>query len=75
MAKDGSVTFYKSGKALIDVHFPNGMTVCRWCPFVRYNEGLRRSFCSLTTEILPFPDSSMGNLCPVTFDDEETRHG
>jgi len=71
VAKEDSVTFYTSGKAVIDVHFPNGMTVCRWCAHARYADGLRRSFCGLTGETLPYPDTSRGIICPVTFDNEE----
>ena len=43
--RERRVTFYKTGLVSVTVHFPNGETVCRWCPFVRYDESLNRHRC------------------------------
>lgn len=65
------VSFYKTGTVSIVVHFPNGETVCRWCPFVRYDESLKRHRCLFTSEYLPFPMDTQGNECPIYFESEE----
>lgn len=70
-ASGGRVSFYKTGLATIAVHFPNGDTVCRWCPYVRYDESLLRHRCVFTGEYLLFPMDARGNQCPVSFDDKE----
>ena len=70
-ARETCVSFYKTGVAAVAVHFPNGDAVCRWCPYVRYDESLRRHRCVFTNEYLPYPMDSMGNECPITFDETE----
>lgn len=65
------VTFYKTGTAYVDVHFPNGETVCRWCPYVRYDESLRRHRCLFSGEYLPFPMNNRGDHCPIHFEIED----
>lgn len=65
------VYFYKTGVASIVVNFPNGDAVCRWCPFIRYDESLRRHRCLFTGEYLPFPIESLGNECPIVFEEEK----
>lgn len=64
------VKFYKTGTAHIKVHFPNGETICRWCPYIRYDESLRRHRCLFTGEYLLFPMDTMGDKCPVQFESE-----
>lgn len=64
------VIFYKTGAANIKVHFPNGETVCRWCPYVRYDESLRRHRCLFTDEYLLSPMETLGNRCPIVFERE-----
>ena len=71
MSRETCVRFYKTGTATVSVHFPNGMTVCQWCPYLRWHDGFRRHQCGLTTEFLPYPFDSRGNECPVTFDKED----
>lgn len=68
--RDTCVSFYKIGVASVAVHFPNGDAVCRWCPYVRYDESLRRHRCLFTNEYLPFPMEARGNECPIAFDKE-----
>lgn len=65
------VTFYKSGTAHVTIHFPNGETVCRWCPYARYEENLHRHLCLFTREYLPFPMNTRGYHCPIQFEGEE----
>lgn len=75
MGRETCVTFYTVGKAVIPVHFPNGMAHCQWCPYLRYHEGARRHQCALTNELLPYPFDGRGNECPVTFDAKEKEDG
>ena len=71
--RERRVAFYKTGRASVLVHFPNGDTVCRWCPFVRHDGSLNRHRCLFTSEYLPFPLDSRGNLCPILFEEEEVN--
>ena len=67
MPKTEGVSYYTTGTATIPVPFPEDMTVCQWCPFVRNEDSLKRHRCLLTDEYLPFPFTSRGNMCPVEF--------
>jgi hypothetical protein len=71
---DRGVSYYTQGVATIVVPFPEDMTFCQWCPYVRNEDSLKRHKCLLTGEYLPFPFTSRGNQCPVVFeevDDEQ----
>lgn len=72
--RETCVSFYTSGTAHVRVHFPNGMTMCQWCPYLRYHEGVKRHQCALTIEFLPYPFDGRGNECPIEFDKEEVIH-
>lgn len=72
--RETCVRFYATGEARLKVHFPNGMTVCQWCPYLRYHDGLKRHQCALTNEFLPYPFDGRGNECPIEFDKEEVIH-
>ena len=69
--KERIVQFYTWGTAVLRVPFPEDMTQCQWCPFVRNEDSLKRHRCLLTGEYLPFPFTSRGNECPVVIDNEE----
>jgi hypothetical protein len=62
---------YKWGTALIRVPFPDGETSCHYCPHLRYDDGCRRNYCSLTREFIVSPFNSRGLECPVVFDNAE----
>ena len=70
MAFEGGVKYYTHGKAVVSVSFPENRTVCQYCRFVRYYEGLRRYQCMLTEEYLLYPFDGVGNQCPVLLDTE-----
>lgn len=70
MKQDG-VKFYTWGVATLNVPFPEDMTRCQWCPYVRTEDSLKRHKCLLTGEYLPFPFTSRGNQCPVVFEKED----
>lgn len=65
------VSFYKTGTAMITVNFPEGETVCRWCPYIRYDESLKRHRCFFSGEYLMFPMESLGVQCPIYFEENE----
>ena len=67
MSRETCVRYYTTGTATVAVHFPNGLTVCQWCPYIQYRE-------ALTGEFLPYPFDGMGNECPITFDKEDKQH-
>lgn len=71
MSKSDAITWYETGTATLAVPFPNGKTVCQWCPYVRTEDSLKRHRCLLTGEYLMFPFTSRGNECPVMFDNGE----
>ena len=69
--KHQGVSFYTWGTAHIAVPFPEDLTQCQWCPYVRNEDSLKRHKCLLTGEYLPFPFTSRGNQCPITFEEEK----
>lgn len=70
MAREGGVSYYTWGTVVVQVPFPEDMTCCQWCPYVRNEDSLKRHRCLLTGEYLPFPFTSRGNQCPVTFEEK-----
>lgn len=69
MGKTHGVKFYKVGIATVPVYFPEGQTVCRWCPYVRYDESLMRHRCIFSGEYLLYPMETRGVQCPLRFED------
>jgi len=68
MPKSEGVSYYTTGHATVVVPFPENMTFCQWCKYVRNEDSLKRHRCLLTDEYLPFPFTSRGNECPIIFD-------
>ena len=68
MPKSEGVSYYTTGHATVVVPFPENMTFCQWCNYVRNEDSLKRHRCLLTDEYLPFPFTSRGNECPIIFD-------
>lgn len=62
---DKGVTSYTFAEATIQVAFPEDDVKCRWCPFLRHNDGLNRDKCGLTERIL-FSTEIIGHECPLT---------
>lgn len=71
MPKYKGVDYYTIGTAVLSIPFPEDLTVCQWCPFVRNEDSLKRWKCLLTGEYLVRPFTSRGNNCPVQFEEEE----
>lgn len=68
------VTFYTHAKAQVEVHFPEGYTVCIWCPFcVKDPTNGVRKVCFLTRELLVYEEFCRGSQCPLVLDGEQ--HG
>lgn len=65
------VEYYTTGYAEIAVHFPENKIVCQWCPYCRNEDSLRRWKCLLTGEYLVYPFHSLGNECPITFEEDQ----
>ena len=71
MSREDGVRFYTWGHASLAIPFPNDLTVCQWCPYVRNEDSLKRHKCMLTGEYQPFPFTNRGNECPIIFTEEE----
>lgn len=69
--KHKCVTYYTFGTATLRVSFPEDLTECQWCPYVRNEDSLKRHKCLLTGEYIPFPFTSRGNQCPIVLDGQE----
>ena len=65
----GKVSYYTKARGTVEVGFPEDRTVCQWCPFCRNEDSLRRWKCLLTGEYLVYPFVSIGNLCPLIFEE------
>lgn len=51
---------------MVDVYFPNGDCVCKWCPlFLRYEDAFKRYSCRLTGEWILDPTHERGANCPL----------
>jgi len=68
MAKN-CVTYYTDGTATVTVHFPEDRTVCQYCPYCRNEDSLKRWKCLLTDEYVLYPFVSVGNKCPIIFEE------
>lgn len=75
MGRRDGVGWYTKGLATLLVYFPEDMTTCQWCPYVRNEDSLKRHRCLLTGEYLPFPFTSRGNECPVDLEGGEEENG
>lgn len=66
------VLFYSTGEAVVQVNFPSGEAVCKWCwPFLRVDNELHRCRCKLTGESIRDPQHEIGQQCPLIFRDKE----
>lgn len=66
------VSYYTFGTAHIKISFPETQICCRWCPFCRSEESLKRYWCRLTNEMLYNPYAGLGEDCPVKFEEKES---
>ena len=64
---ENGVSFYETGTAEIEVHFPNGDLKCKYCPFLSSNE---RS-CQLNKKPVYYPNKYLGAFCPLKFKEFE----
>lgn len=68
------VLFYTTGETTVQVHFPGGDTVCKWCwPFLQCDNDLKRYRCKRTGESIPDPQHNIGRQCPLIFKEGETN--
>ena len=71
--KGNGVRYYTRATAAITINFPEDRTVCQWCLFCRNEDSLRRWKCMLSGEYLVYPFLTVGNQCPLVF--EEKKEG
>lgn len=76
MIKDfpNGVSFYSKAKAEVDIFFPEGKTVCRYCPYCYAEDSLERFRCRITPtfRIIANPFVERATFCPITeFEREE----
>lgn len=67
MKTSRGVTYYTTGTLNMPVSFPEDKLVCQWCLFCRGEDSLKRCKCICTGELLPYPLTSRGNMCPIEF--------
>lgn len=67
-----TVLHYTYGKTEINIPFPNGNEVCRWCSlFLRYEDAYKRYSCRLTGEWILDPGHERGQECPFRIEVQE----
>lgn len=71
MSKIEGVSYYTTGYVNIPVHFPENKVSCQWCPYIRYDDGLKRHLCRFTFEFLPYWNTGIGNQCPIDFKEDD----
>lgn len=67
---DNGVSYYVSGTTHVNIHFPEGDIVCKWCPFCRCESELGRYWCRLTNDMLYSVNTHIGDNCPIKFGDD-----
>lgn len=68
MKSTHGVSYYTFGVARFPVPFPEGRTICAYCPHLTRVYGMRHQ-CRITDEILLYPETQRGERCPVEFDE------
>lgn len=63
------VLFYTQGWAYVSVGFPEGKTVCRYCKFLQADSVLHRPKCVITDELIAYPETGMGQECPLDIEE------
>lgn len=66
---EGGVRFYTTARAAI--RFPERDIICRACPLLGLEYGLKREYCKLSGEYIPDADYCVGSMCPLSFDYDE----
>lgn len=67
------VSHYAKGTGLISVYFPDGKICCNYCLFCRYEDAYRRYSCRATSEWLLTPFATVGDNCPLKFEEENKK--
>lgn len=65
------VRFYEYGTLTYQVPFPDDKCTCVCCPFCYSEHGLERARCRITGEILLYPHTERGQICPIHFSKED----
>lgn len=66
---DKGILYYTKGTAHIDVFFPEDEVKCKYCPFLRFIDGVGQYRCRLTEKII-FSPEIIGVDCPIKFEGE-----
>ena len=71
---DSGVSRYVKGVCTVTVAFPVDLKgkadiACTRCPMYRVSNSVGR--CAITSEILPYPQSYVGAMCPLEMEDDE----
>lgn len=65
---DKGVRWYTTGRAVLEVPFPEDAVCCRYCPYLRTEAEFARCWCRLTGELLFAPGVQRGTGCPIRFE-------
>lgn len=68
MRFDSGVQWYTHGTFTVDVSFPEGDVKCKWCPFLRSDNGCRHK-CLLRERIVYSPET-MADFCPLKLEED-----
>ena len=63
---DGGISFYTKG--MVEFYFPENAVVCYYCQLLRNDYG-KRMYCGKTMEVIPEPETMIGGMCPMLFDE------
>lgn len=68
----GQCLSYKRGKLSIDVNLPEKNPCCQFCFYgLVYNQAFDRYVCRFTGELILDPKHSIGDGCPVEWEDDD----
>lgn len=70
------IPYYTRLELRIQISFPKDKVVCQYCRlFCRAEENFKRYSCRLTDEWLLDPFHERGQMCPLTYTEEEEHDG
>lgn len=62
-------------KSTVEITFPEDDIVCHWCPLLGSEYKPDREYCRKTGEYLLAPKYTVGERCPLKFEQTELERG
>ncbi len=57
----------------LKISMPEGKEACKYCPCIKFDNDSNTRRCKRTWELLAYPDTSRGALCPLIKEENNTE--